>query len=60
MLESKYLEVLYKKNIPSMFKTFQNDFFMGKIVGVSKAGKLQIELSDDTIQEFGLKEISFA
>lgn len=59
-LEEKYLGVLYKKNIPSMFKTDQNIFFMGKIVGVSPAGKLLIELSDETIQEFGLKEVSFA
>lgn len=60
VLEQKYLSVLYKKNIPSMFKTHQNDFFMGKIVGVSKIGKLQIELNDETVKEFGLKEVSFA
>ncbi len=60
VLEEKYLSVLYKKNTPSMFKTDQNVFFMGKIVGVSPEGKLQIELSDETIQEFGLKEVSFA
>ena len=58
-LETKYLSVLYKKNIPSMFKTPQNDFFMGKIIGVSTTGKLQIELENETIQEFGLKEVSF-
>lgn len=60
LLEDKYLSVLYKKNIPSMFKTHRNDFFMGKIIGVSPDGKLQIELDDETIQEFGLKEVSFA
>jgi len=60
VLEEKYLSVLYKKNTPSMFKTDQNVFFMGKILGVSPEGKLQIELSDETIQEFGLKEVSFA
>lgn len=60
VLEEKYLQVLYKKNTPSMFKTHENVFFMGKIVGVSPEGKLQIELSDETIQEFGLKEVSFA
>ncbi|CAM1349065.1 MULTISPECIES: biotin--[acetyl-CoA-carboxylase] ligase [Tenacibaculum] len=59
-LESKYLDVLYKKNVPSMFKTNQNVLFMGKIVGVSKNGKLQIELSDETIKEFEIKEVSFA
>ena len=59
LLEEKYLSVLYKKNIPSLFKTAQNDFFMGKIIGVSSNGKLQIELVDETIKEFGLKEVSF-
>ena len=43
-----------------MFKTPQNDFFMGKIIGVSPEGRLQIELNDETIKEFGLKEVSFA
>jgi len=60
LLENKYLNVLYKKNIPSMFKTTQNDFFMGKIIGVSPDGKLQIALENENIQEFGLKEVSFA
>lgn len=59
-LEKEYLSVLYKKNVPSMFKTNQNILFMGKIVGVSGIGNLQIGLDNETIQEFGVKEISFA
>lgn len=60
-LESKYLNVLYKKNIPSMFKDTRNVWFMGKIIGVNTSnGKLQIELSDETIKEFALKEVSLA
>ncbi|MCH2031932.1 MAG: biotin--[acetyl-CoA-carboxylase] ligase [Tenacibaculum sp.] len=60
-LESKYLNVLYKKNIPSMFKDTRNVMFMGKIIGVNTSnGKLQIELSDETIKEFALKEVSLA
>lgn len=59
-LEEKYLNVLYKKNVPSMFKNAQNVLFMGKILGISQSGKLQIELEDETIKEFGLKEVSFA
>ncbi len=59
-LEEKYLNVLFKKNVPSMFKDTQNVFFMGKIIGVNtNNGKLQIELNDETIKEFGLKEVSF-
>jgi len=59
-LENKYLSVLFKKDIPSMFKTDKDVFFMGKIIGVANDGKLQIELTNETIQEFGLKEVSFA
>lgn len=43
-----------------MFKNAQNVLFMGKILGISQSGKLQIELEDETIKEFGLKEVSFA
>ncbi|WP_428742378.1 biotin--[acetyl-CoA-carboxylase] ligase [Tenacibaculum sp.] len=60
LLEKAYLQVLYKKNVPTMFKNSQNILFMGKIIGVSKSGNLQIELENETIQEFGLKEVSFA
>lgn len=60
VLEEEYLNALYKKNVPSMFKTYQNILFMGKIVGVSHTGNLQIELENETIKEFGIKEVSFA
>ena len=43
-----------------MFKNNKNVVFMGKIIGVSSVGKLQIELEDDSIEEFGIKEIKFA
>jgi hypothetical protein len=33
---------------------------MGMIQGVSPKGKLQILLADDSLQEFGIKEVSFA
>lgn len=60
-LESAYLRILYKKNIPSMFRNTQNVLFLGKIIGVNtKTGKLQIELNDETVKEFALKEVSFA
>lgn len=60
VLEDAYLKVLYKKNVPSMFKTAQNVLFLGKIIGVGNTGKLQIALEDETIQEFDIKEVSFA
>ena len=58
-LETKYLQVLYKKNIPTMFKNSRDVLFMGIINGVSKEGKLQIVLEDESVQEFGIKEVSF-
>ena len=54
------MDVLYKKNIPTMFKTSKNVLFMGIIIGVAASGKLQIQLEDDSIKEFGIKEVSFA
>ncbi|MFV0248419.1 MAG: biotin--[acetyl-CoA-carboxylase] ligase [Tenacibaculum sp.] len=60
ILEQKYLNVLYKKNITTVFKTKHEVLFEGKIIGVSKEGKLQIKLSDKTVKEFGIKEVAFA
>ena len=60
VLKTNYLKLLYKKNIPTMFKNSEDVLFMGKILGVSLLGKLQIELDDESIQEFGIKEVSFA
>lgn len=59
-LKTCYLEKLYKKNIPTMFRNSNDVLFMGKLINVTSQGKLQIELEDDSIQEFGIKEVSFA
>lgn len=59
VLEENYLKVLYKKNIPTMFKNSRDEIFMGIISGISNNGKLQILLEDDSIKEFGIKEITF-
>ena len=58
LIDSLYLNHLYKFNKPSMFKSLSGNF-LGKIVGVSLQGKLQVELEDETIEEFDLKEIEF-
>ena len=59
LLEKNYLDVLYKKNIPTMFKNSKDEIFMGLISGISNNGKLQIQLEDDSVKEFGIKEVSF-
>ena len=43
-----------------MFKDSNDVLFMGKIIGISSLGILQIELEDETIKEFGIKEVSLA
>ncbi|MDD7914635.1 biotin--[acetyl-CoA-carboxylase] ligase [Polaribacter ponticola] len=60
VLETEYLNVLYKKNIPTMFKDSNDVLFMGKIIGISDLGYLEIELEDESIQQFGIKEVSLA
>jgi BirA family biotin operon repressor/biotin-[acetyl-CoA-carboxylase] ligase len=32
---------------------------MGMITGISTNGKIQIQLEDESMREFGIKEISF-
>ncbi|MBE99553.1 biotin--[acetyl-CoA-carboxylase] ligase [Flavobacterium coralii] len=53
---NSYLQQLYKKNIPMTFQ--KNDQkFMGIIKGVSINGNLQVQLEDDTVAEYSLKEV---
>lgn len=57
----EYQKLLYKKTIPTAFKDEKTQlFFMGIIQGVSETGKLQVQLEDDSISEFDIKEISLA
>lgn len=58
-LHNDYHLNLYRFEQPSMFKTNDNTLFLGKIIGVSEQGKLKLELLDETIKEFEVKEISF-
>ena len=60
-INNSYHQALYKKGIPTAFLNQKtNQLFMGIINGVSSKGNLQIQLEDNSICEFGLKEISFA
>lgn len=57
----EYHQHLYQKDKPNTFINHNtNQYFMGIIKGVSKNGNLQVQLEDDSITEFGIKEISFA
>jgi len=59
LLQKKYEQVLYKINQPAMFWNILNGNFLGKILGVTKQGKLIVELENETIEIFDLKEIKF-
>ncbi len=57
LLWKKYSFNLFKKEIPTTFEDESHQKFMGIIKGVSSNGKLQVLLEDNSIKEFGLKEI---
>ncbi|TVZ57091.1 BirA family biotin operon repressor/biotin-[acetyl-CoA-carboxylase] ligase [Lutibacter sp. Hel_I_33_5] len=59
ILKENYLKVLYRINTPSMFKDQNNNQFMGIVKDISKTGKLCVQLEDDSIKEFEIKEITF-
>ncbi len=59
-LKKLYIESLFKMNKPSMFIDKNNVIFLGKIVDVDKNGRLLLELENETIRKFNLKEIKFA
>ena len=53
------MERLYLNGAWANF-VFSETVFEGKINGVSKLGKLQIEMKSCETKEFDLKEVSFA
>jgi BirA family biotin operon repressor/biotin-[acetyl-CoA-carboxylase] ligase len=53
----EYHENLFKKNIPMAFEDNSNTKFMGIIKQVMPNGLLQIELEDDSLKLFDIKEI---
>jgi BirA family biotin operon repressor/biotin-[acetyl-CoA-carboxylase] ligase len=59
-LKKLYLNSLYKFNKPCMFKDNLNNLFLGKIIDISEDGRLVVELENEKIRKFNLKEIKFA
>lgn len=57
-IDTAYLERLYKLNVWANYCSLEK-MFEGKIVGVSKIGKLQVEVRSGEVKEFDLKEIGF-
>lgn len=59
-LKEYYINYLFKFEIPSMFEDATGKLFMGRIINVSEKGELEVELENETIRKFNLKEIKFA
>ncbi|QSW89668.1 biotin--[acetyl-CoA-carboxylase] ligase [Flavobacterium endoglycinae] len=52
-----YFNSLFKKGVPMPFRNQNDENFMGIIQGVSRIGKLQVLLEDDSVAEFEIKEV---
>lgn len=56
-IKNAYESVLFRKDKPSTFKRPSGDLMMGFIRGVNETGKLIIELEDQVLETFDLKEV---
>jgi len=59
-LKKEYLKHLYKFLKPMMFEDNKGVNFLGKIINVSEDGRLVVELENESIRKFNLKEVRFA
>jgi BirA family biotin operon repressor/biotin-[acetyl-CoA-carboxylase] ligase len=59
LIDKHYLNCLFGLNKTIAFKDLNDLYFDGKIIDVSKNGKLRLELSDLSIKEYDIKEIKF-
>jgi BirA family biotin operon repressor/biotin-[acetyl-CoA-carboxylase] ligase len=55
-LWARYHELLFKKGVPMPFEK-ESEKFMGIIQGVTATGSLSVLLADDTMADFGIKEV---
>ncbi len=58
-LHQNYENVLFKKGKVLMLENKNQLKFLGKLIGVSKQGKLMVELENESVTEFDFKEIKF-
>lgn len=59
-IHREYLDHLYRFQEWGMFQKVDGTTFKGQIIGISAAGKLQVQKADSgKIEEFGIKEIHF-
>lgn len=58
ILWKEYQQNLFKKGIPVVLENQKGVKFMGIIQEVNRNGKLEVLLEDDSIQAYGIKEVS--
>tara|TARA_R110002072_G_scaffold124085_1_gene259532 strand:+ start:50101 stop:50832 length:732 start_codon:yes stop_codon:yes gene_type:complete len=56
-LKQEYENVLFRKDRVSVFEDISGEKFSGIIRGISNSGKLKIELADESLQKYELKQI---
>jgi BirA family biotin operon repressor/biotin-[acetyl-CoA-carboxylase] ligase len=54
----EYYKRLFKKDIPMSFKSSNDGIFVGIIRGIDESGSLLVELEDQSVSSFRLKEIT--
>ena len=57
-IKSEYEKLLFRKDKPSTFQNRDLSTFSGIIKGVTKKGKLIVQIEDEVIKTFDLKEIT--
>ncbi len=58
-LHQNYENILFKKGKVQMFENKNHLKFIGQIIGVSKQGKLLVNLENESVMEYDFKEIKF-
>ena len=56
-LKQKYYQRLFRMNVPTAYRTADNNDFMAIIRGIDNVGLLILELEDGSIKSFGIKEV---
>ncbi len=59
LLKLNYEKVLHRNGEPAMFHADKLGNFIGKILGITDQGKLLVELENESLETFALKEIQF-
>ncbi len=52
-----YQNNLFKKGVPMVFEEIEGNKFMGIIKGVTNEGKLELQLENDSLKTYSIKEI---